>query len=169
MCWLSFSIPFHSISSIAFHSTLLYCTLFHSILDLIPFHTELHSILGFIPFHYTTFQSIAATFHLAIPVFIPFSTPCHFTTIHCVYLPHLALYLLHNISFLLLRPNDAPYGLFGLSSPLVSLSIPGGIITRTLDFTITRMMGSVGTVVVQVTSTYDPVSLLTYQWLIPRP
>ena len=86
-----------------------------------------------------------------------------------MYICLVQLYIFHNIYFLLLRPNDAPYGLFGLLSPLVSLSISGGIITRTLDFTITRTMGSVGSVLVQVTSTYDPVSLLAYQRLIPRP
>ncbi len=58
-----------------------------------------------------------------------------------------------------LRSNDAPYGRFAISSPLVSVS---SSLTRSLSFNVTRELGSMGTVAVEVSVVYDPVSGLLY-------
>lgn len=56
------------------------------------------------------------------------------------------------------RANDAPYGRFILQNPSITVdqSAPS-IIARNLLYTITRESGAIGDVMIDVTTTYNPV------------
>lgn len=58
------------------------------------------------------------------------------------------------------RANDAPYGRFIPQNPSITVdqSVPS-IIARSLLYTITREGGAIGDVMIDVTTTYDPVRI----------
>lgn len=53
--------------------------------------------------------------------------------------------------------SDSPYGLFGILNPSLSLQSVGSTLNRVLSFTISRDLGSVSSVMVEVTISYQQV------------